>query len=192
MKNICHIIIAMMLLVCNAAFAQAPGGMGPGGMGGPGGQRPDGMGPGMGMPPGGDKDQKGKAPKEKKQKKKKAPKSSLKIVNEMFLYGVALNPSDSIIYITDEQTIDSAQVDKKTKFLVNREDYSYQLKTYMDGHGQPNRTCMTIYATSIKELDAKYKKQAKYLKKNGYVIKNLPRTDFHYMAIKPSTDEDNE
>ena len=50
---------------------------------------------------------------------------------KMYVFGVAASFNDTIVHITDIQTLDSAWVSSKSKFLLGRESYSYQLRDYI-------------------------------------------------------------
>lgn len=102
----------------------------------------------------------------------------------LFLFGVALNPTDSVVYITDELLIENTQVYKKSKFLVNRDDYSYQLRDYMTSQGIRNRTCSITYAKSINALDKKYKKQVARFQKRGYLIQHVDQGVFRFKTVR--------
>ena len=52
------------------------------------------------------------------------------------MFGVATSFNDSTLYITEIQEISGAYIDSKTKFLVERDNYSYQLRDYLKGIGE--------------------------------------------------------
>ena len=47
-----------------------------------------------------------------------------------YIFGFAQSFNDSTVYITGVQQLDSAYIQGKGKFLVSRENYSYQLRDY--------------------------------------------------------------
>ena len=54
--------------------------------------------------------------------------------NEMrkaYVFGFASSFNDSTVYFTDIQELDSAWFTSKNKFLIGRENYSYQLRDYL-------------------------------------------------------------
>ncbi len=92
--------------------------------------------------------------------------------------------------MSDVQTLKNAWVADKTKFLINRENYSYQLKNYMESKGLPHRTCMIIYSLKRKDAEKKYKKiKNKYTKRGNIDIKYLTDANFHFTTIDNSEDE---
>lgn len=102
----------------------------------------------------------------------------------IFVYGFAASFNDSTVYFTDIQQIDSAYIDSKTKFLYSRENYSYQLRDYLDKLGFKNATCTTSFAMTKKEAEKKYLTlRKKYLEGGKYNINYLKAQDFHYKAI---------
>lgn len=85
-------------------------------------------------------------------------KSNMKRV---YIYGFASSFNDSTVYFTDVQAVDSAWLTSKNKFLVSRENYSYQLRDYLEDNGFHHPTCMVSYDTSLKKLTKKYEKLRK-------------------------------
>lgn len=127
----------------------------------------------------------------KKQKSdKKANKNSDVIeAGTLYAFGVAFNPTDSVVYMTDELMLEKAQIHKKTKFLVNRDDLSYQLRDYMTSQGLPNRTCSITFAKSVNDLDKKYNKQVARFKKKGYLLKFADQTVFRFKTVRIDVNE---
>lgn len=107
----------------------------------------------------------------------------------VFVYGFAASFNDSTVYFTDVQQLDSAYIDSKTKFLYSRENYSYQLRDYLDKLGFKNATCTTSFATTKKEAEKKYLAlRKKYLEGGHYNINYLKEQDFRYHAISGKID----
>ena len=100
----------------------------------------------------------------------------------VYLFGVAASFNDSIVYVTDVQLAEGAWVDTKTKFLMSRYEYSYQLRDYLKAIGQPNMTCVTFFATSQKKIEKRLAALRKHYnkKKYNYIIKQLPEADFKF------------
>lgn len=112
-----------------------------------------------------------------------------KLVAKMYAFGVSTSFNDSTVYITDIQELDSAWVDSKTNFLLNREDYSYQMNTYFNELGQKHRTCVIIYDVNRAKLAKKFERAKKrYMGKNDVNVKYLSDKDFHFSPIVPDTD----
>ena len=82
-------------------------------------------------------------------------------MKRIYIFGFASSFNDSIVCFTDVQAVDSAWLNSKNHFLVSREDYSYQLRDYLEGEGYKHPTCMVSYSTNLKKLTKKYNKDRK-------------------------------
>ena len=107
----------------------------------------------------------------------------------IYLFGTSASFNDSIVYFTDIQILDSAWIDEKTDFLVNRSEYSHQLREHFNMTGHPNRTCLVSFATTEKEILKKYAKMRKQFKgtdkkPKNYAIREIDDDEFHFKAIK--------
>ena len=93
-----------------------------------------------------------------------ATKTSAKpiVTPKAYMFGFIANFSDSLVYFTDIQTVDSVWYDHKTKFLMDRSTYSNQLRQYFANTlNMPHRTCIVVFALTRKEIEKKYLKQQK-------------------------------
>ena len=52
----------------------------------------------------------------------------------VYAFGIAASFTDTVVYFTDIQILDSAKVSKEG-FLTHRDLYSYQLKNYVEDNG---------------------------------------------------------
>ena len=75
-----------------------------------------------------------------------------------YIFGFAQSFNDSTVYITGVQQLDSAYIQGKGKFLASRENYSYQLRDYLEQHGAGYRTCSVFYDTDQKKAEKKWVK----------------------------------
>lgn len=108
-------------------------------------------------------------------------------VQTLYMFGFAASFSDSTVCFTDIQRVDSAYIDKKTKFLVERENYSYQLRDYLKSHDWTTPTCITMYASSRDDAEKKFVAlKKKYTMGGRYTIKYIDATEFKYQAIVPT------
>lgn len=106
----------------------------------------------------------------------------------VYAYGFAASFNDSTVYITEVQTLDTAWLEKKTNFLLSRDNYSYQLRDYLAAKGEKYRTCIISFSTKQKNINKKYKKLiARYTnpKKGNFVIKYLKADEFSFKHITP-------
>lgn len=119
-----------------------------------------------------------------------------------YIFGFAQSFNDSTVYITGVQQLDSAYIQGKGKFLVSRENYSYQLRDYLEQHGAGYRTCSVFYDTDQKKAEKKWvklydkytaKPKAKKVK-NGqkmddaptpWQVKQISNGDFSFQSIAP-------
>ena len=106
-----------------------------------------------------------------KDNKKKETKKKVK--TEVYVMGVSLSFSDSIVYFTEIQHIDGAVIEDK--FLPNRHLYSYELKDYMSfEEGMPGRTSFVIFADKRATLAKKELKIKKRLvEQEGKTVRYL-------------------
>ena len=50
----------------------------------------------------------------------------------VYLLGASFSFSDSVVYFTEIMPVEGAKLDAKTKFLLHRQYYAYELKDYMN------------------------------------------------------------
>ena len=66
-------------------------------------------------------------------------------VPKMYVFGFAASFTDTIVHFTDIQEIDTPWIDKKKGFLLNRDQYSVQLRSFLNNNQQlPHRTCVIM------------------------------------------------
>jgi len=108
-------------------------------------------------------------------------------VQTLYMYGFAASFNDSTVYFTDIQKVDSAYIDSKTKFLLERDSYSYQFRDYMKEQGMTNPTCVTTYAKSRDDAEKKFvAMKRKYVNGGRYTIKYVSSSEFRYKAVAPT------
>jgi hypothetical protein len=121
-------------------------------------------------------------PTEMQAKRMKAPK--------MYMFGFSASFQDSIVYMTDVQEVEGAWYDTKTKFLMGRQHYSYQLKDFLaNNKQQPNRVCVVMYALTRKEAEKKFiklRKEYTIKAKGKYDVRYLTTADFHFQPVDMS------
>lgn len=104
---------------------------------------------------------------------------------KVYVFGFAASFNDSTVYFTDIQEIDSAYYDTKTKFLYGRDNYSYQLRDYLQTQGFTTPTCVTSFALTRKEIDKKLARLRKKYDSSKYIVKEVKAPWFVYNAMKP-------
>lgn len=108
------------------------------------------------------------------------------VQKDCYMFGFAASFSDSTVYITDIQHIDSSYVGRHNKFLYGRDQYSYQLRDYLKEKGFVNPTCITSFSTNQKEIEKKYLKlKRRYIKNGGYNFKYISVSEFNFSPQRP-------
>lgn len=124
----------------------------------------------------------GALPQEMEAKRIKVPK--------MFMFGFSASFQDSIIYMTDVQEVEGAWYETKSKFLLGRQHYSYQLKDFLaNTRQQPNRVCVVMFALTRKEAEKKFiklRKEYTVKAKGKYDVRYLTTTDFKFLPVDMS------
>lgn len=125
------------------------------------------------------------------------PASAKSYCTPIYMFGLSASFNDSVVYITNIQIIDSAWVDVKTHFLVNRNEYSNQFKNYFTTKGQSNRTCVVVYAEKEKDILKKYSKmKSRYTpskkKVKNFDLRSLDEDDYRFEMIKPYFSDETE
>lgn len=107
---------------------------------------------------------------------------------KIYMFGFAASFNDSTVYLTDIQTVNAYLVNNRTKFLANREDYSYQLRNYLQSNGlEAYPTCITMFSENEKDATKKYLKLKEHYEKSKkkYSIKSLKDSQFKYTPVEP-------
>lgn len=90
--------------------------------------------------------------------------------NGMYIVGVSASFTDSLIYFTDIQFVDSVNVDKN-KLLPMRSQYSDQLENYLEQvKGMKNRTCFIYFNEKKSKLEKNIIKMKENYQKEGKSI----------------------
>lgn len=117
-------------------------------------------------------------------------------VPRIYMFGMAASFTDSLVYFTGVQQVDSAWIGQKDHFLKGRESYSYQLRSYLsEHHSLPHRTCIVMYNEDRGKLEKEYLKMRElYTTKarQPFEIHDLTEQDFHFLRIDAPNPEDEE
>lgn len=99
----------------------------------------------------------------------------------VYAFGIAASFTDSVVYFTDIQLLDSAKLTKEG-FLAHRELYSYQLKNYLeDNRLQENSTCMIYFSENRKKLEKEATKiLTKYKRGKNVIVSKIEADKFHF------------
>ena len=112
-----------------------------------------------------------------------------KIKTDISIFGVAISVSDSVVYMTDMQEIGKVTVEKKTKFLVDRREYSNQLSEYISKTGDGRMTTLVSYNLKKKKAEKRYLKIKERFIKDGYVVKYITKEEFAFTPVQESEEE---
>lgn len=98
----------------------------------------------------------------------------------VYLAGVSASFTDSLVYFTDVQYVDSASLGEKG-LLEGRAQYSIQLKEYLEEkENGKNRTCFIYFNKNRKNLGKEMRKlRQRYQKGNTLVIREV-NPDFKF------------
>lgn len=93
----------------------------------------------------------------------------------VYLFGASFSFSDSVVYFTEIMPVEGAKLDDKTKFLLHRQYYAYELKDYMNfQENMPGRTSVIYFSdklSKLKKQEAKIRKRL--VEKEGKTVRYL-------------------
>ena len=100
--------------------------------------------------------------------------------NGMYIVGVSASFTDSLIYFTDIQFVDSMTLGKD-KLLPMRGQYSDQLEAYLEQRlGLKNRTCFIYFDEKKNNVEKTIKKMKEKYKKTGTSVLHETGADFKF------------
>ena len=104
-----------------------------------------------------------------------------KAKKEVYAFVVSASFTDTVVYYTEIQLLDSVQLDKNG-FLPQRDLYSYQLKNYLElEKNLSNRTCMIYFSENKVKLNKEMAKIVSQYKKNKSVtLREVKTTEFSF------------
>ena len=106
--------------------------------------------------------------------------------NQVYMFGFSASFKDSVIYVTDIQNVPGTWVESKNKFLLLRDEYSRQMKDYLEEKlQQEKRVCVIFYYLKKKKAEKEFLKLMKKYK-NGYEVRYVNEKDFKFDAIDVS------
>ncbi|MDD7304742.1 MAG: hypothetical protein SPF56_06515 [Bacteroidaceae bacterium] len=105
-------------------------------------------------------------------------------MQRVYMFGFAASLGDSVAFLTDVQTMDSAYV-HYNGFLADRSMYSAQLQQAMATRtGKENMTCAVFFGTKKNQVEKKYLKlKHRYGRKNGVVVQALGLDQFRFLPV---------
>ncbi|MCD7722066.1 MAG: hypothetical protein LUI09_07535 [Prevotellaceae bacterium] len=99
----------------------------------------------------------------------------------VYIFGFAASFKDSVAYITEIQTIDSAYV-LKHGFLADRSLYSTQLEHFLEVDMElSDMTCVVFFSKSKSKIEKQFLRvRKKYTADHAVVLSPLPRETFAF------------
>lgn len=110
------------------------------------------------------------------------------VVEKVYMFGFAASFNDTIVHFTEIQPMDSAWVDSKTGFLLERNLYSNDLRSYLADKNMPYRTCIVVYDRKLDRLQKRYLKMKKMYEggkkqKTHNDIRTIALSDFQFKPL---------
>jgi len=108
-------------------------------------------------------------------------------VPHLYIFGFAASFTDTIVHFTPIQQLDSAWIEGKNRFLLERDAYSFQLRNYLEHqHQMSHRTCVVFYNEKRSKLEKEYAKMLRLYGKTKkgeehFDARQLP--DFRFTVI---------
>lgn len=104
-------------------------------------------------------------------------------VTMVYVYGVAQNLGDTIVYLSSITPVAGATLKNRSE-LENRIYYSEQFKKYIEEkYNSPHQTVAVVYGKKLKDVEKRFKKmEEKIRKKSPYppTFKYIRPEDFHF------------
>ena len=96
-----------------------------------------------------------------------------KVKTEVYMFGVSLSFTDSVVYFTEIQHMEGAIIENN--MLPNRHLYAYELKDYMSyEEGKPGRTSFIYFSDKRAKLVKKEQKiKKKLIEENEKTVRYL-------------------
>lgn len=120
------------------------------------------------------------------------------VVPRIYMFGFAASFNDTIVHFTDVQAVDNAWMDTKSKFLLGRDNYTYQLREYLTEQQQlPNRTCIVIFGEKRDQVEKKLlklrtlyttpkTKKKRNKAQSGFDVRYIDQNQFKFQTVDMS------
>jgi hypothetical protein len=105
---------------------------------------------------------------------------------KVYVFGISINFTDSVTYMTDIQILEPAYIETKTGFLYDRSIYSQQLQIWIEqAKKQPYTTCTIFFSENKSKLEKKYNKiRNKFRKDQSTTVKCLEPGEFKFNILE--------
>ena len=125
-----------------------------------------------------------------KEKKAEAPK-----ITTIYIFGVAKELNDSVVYLSSITPVAGASLHKHN-VLENRMYYSEQFRNYVENtYSLPHQTVAVFYSKKREKVEKKFAKVQAKMNRHSYrkpVFKNVSADDFHFKVPKIIMADDGE
>lgn len=100
----------------------------------------------------------------------------------VYMIGVGISLVDSMVFITDMQPVDSVTIEKKTKFLMDRQLYSFQLQRYLEANFNGGPYVPSVFfGSKRKKMERQYLSLHKrYVNSKGLRMVLVDRSQFRF------------
>lgn len=103
----------------------------------------------------------------------------------VYVFGIGDSMKDSTVFFTHVQRVDNANLQKRTGFLLDRADFSQQLKKYFaTSLNDKNRLCIIYYFKKEKEAIKKLQKVRSNYLDDGMLVKYIDQEAFSFTPIE--------
>lgn len=111
-------------------------------------------------------------------------------VKQVYVMGVSFSFKDSVVYMTDIQAMPGVKLTKE-RFLPHRDEYSYQLNSYLEGlDGRRDHTCVTYFSTDRVKLQKKAAAVTKrFLNGDASEVRTLDGDSFRFTVPEEPEEE---
>lgn len=115
--------------------------------------------------------------------KKKANAEHSESAQTVYLYALSASFNDSIVYITDIQTVEGAYIEKK-HILGGLRQYVQQMDRYFKEKGVADRINTVFFKTKRTKAEKQFVKLRKRYTKDGIDLRVLPQGEFSFQPVK--------
>lgn len=97
------------------------------------------------------------------------------------MFGVGISFTDSVVYQTEIQQLDSVWIQPAHKFLEDRTLYSLQLQYFMERQGVKNSVCAVYFAKNKRKLQRQWEKiRKRHTVASTQNFRLVPESEFRF------------
>lgn len=110
-------------------------------------------------------------------------KKTQQAAQTVYLYAISASFTDTIVYITDIQTVDSAYMERK-HILGGLQKYVQQVDRHFNAKGMTHRINTVFFQTDRRKAEKQFVKLRKKYTRSNILLRILPQGDFTFQAVK--------